>query len=343
MKLKFKNWPNFFLALIIVVGAVWTLNRFLYIGTGTYTENAQIQQDIIPINSRIQGFISRIYFREFQAVHKGDTLVVIEDAEFRLRLAQAEADYQNALMGKAAMSTTVHSTQSNISAVDAGLEEVSVRLANAQRDYERFQALLAKDAVTQQQFEHARTEYEAIRAKYEQINRQKRSTTWVKTEQEQRVKQHDASISLAEASLRLARLQLSYTVIIAPADGVVGRKNIHEGQLVQPGQPLLNLVDSSKKWVVANYKESQMRDIRVGQAVDISVDALPGQTFKGVVESLSGATGTSYSLIPQDNSAGNFVKVEQRIPIRIAFASNYSQSDLSNVRAGMNVECVIKE
>ena len=160
-------------------------------------------------------------------------------------------------------------------------------------------------------------------------------------EQTRRLEQTEAGIKLAEAAFALARLNLAYTVIIAPCDGITGRKNIQEGQLVQPGQTLLNVIDENDKWIVANYKETQTLHIVPDHAVDIQVDALPDVTFKGVVRSVSQATGASLSLLPQDNSAGNFVKVEQRIPVKIEFTEENDPQALRRLRAGMNVQCFV--
>jgi membrane fusion protein (multidrug efflux system) len=146
---------------------------------------------------------------------------------------------------------------------------------------------------------------------------------------------------LAEAAVELARLNLSYTVIIATCDGVTGRKEVHEGQLVQPGQTIVNIVDDSEVWVVANYRETQLPNIAVGAEVEIEADALPGVSFRGTVETISDATGAQYSLIPQDNATGNFVKVEQRVPVRISLEGNDAE-DLAKLRSGLNVTCEVK-
>ena len=289
----------------------------------------------------MQGFIKKIYFDEYQEVRKGDTIALIEDSEFRFRLAQAEADFQNAISGKNAVATTVHTTQNNIAVSDAGLQEAKVRLDNAEREYHRYKNLLAQDAVTKQQYDAVQTDYEASKARYELLLRQRQSTTLVKQEQTHRLEQTDAGIKLAQAALELARLNLSYTVILAPCDGTTGRKDIQEGQLIQPGQTLVDIVDENERWVVANYKETQTTYIREGQPVEIEVDAVPGIIFKGIVKSISRATGASFSLLPQDNSAGNFVKVEQRVPIRIEFSTGNRPEDMERLRAGMNVECVV--
>lgn len=342
MKLKRKKLIyNIVVIALIIGGLVWVCARFVHLGNVEYTDNAQVKQLIVPVNSRVPGFIKKIYFEEYRKVQKGDTLAIIEDAEFLLRVAQAEADYQNALSGKSVMTSTISTTQNNIAVSDAGIQEAKVRLDNAEREYTRYENLLKQDAVTRQQYDAMKTNYEALKARYELLIRQRQSTTLVKQEQTQRLDQTDAGIKLAEAALNLARLNLSYTVIIAPCDGTTGRKEIQEGQLVQPGQTLVDIVDENDRWVVANYKETQSANIREGQLVEMEIDAIPGITFKGTVKSISRATGASFSLIPQDNSAGNFVKVEQRIPVRIEFSGENPREEMERLRAGMNVECIV--
>ena len=293
------------------------------------------------MNTRVQGFIKRICFEEFQPVHKGDTLVIIEDTEFRLRLAQAEADLANALAGSKATTAGIATTQNNLSVSDAGIEEARVQMENARRELTRYEKLLGEDAVTRQQYDNVRTTYDAAKARYEQVLRARRSTSLVKDEQTHRLDQNEAGVRLAEAAVELARLNLSYTVVLATCDGVTGRKDIHEGQLVQPGQTLVDIVDGTDLWVVANYRETQLPNIHEGAEVEITADAVPGIVYKGTVESISDATGAAFSLIPQDNATGNFVKVEQRVPVRISLQGNRPE-DLQRLRAGFNLECEVK-
>lgn len=329
--------------ILLLTGCLaWVCARFVHLGRVEFTDNAQVRQHIIPVNSRLTGFIKKVYFDEYQPVRKGDTLALIEDTEFIFRLAQAEADYQNALSGKTVIASTLHTTQNNISVSDAGVLEAKIRLENAEREYHRYKRLLEQDAVTRQQYDAIQTNYEALKARYALLLRQKQTTALVKQEQAERLQQTEAAIKLAEAAVNLARLNLSYTVILAPSDGTTGRKEIREGQLVQPGQTLVDLVDERDKWVVANYKETQTAHIAEGQPVELEVDAIPGVVFKGIVKSISRATGASFSLLPQDNSAGNFVKVEQRIPVRVEFAADNRAEDMQRLRAGMNVECEVK-
>ena len=342
MKRRTKKLIYNIIACVLTLGAcAWVCAKFIHLGSVEFTENAQVKQHIVPINSRVQGFIKKVCFDEYASVQKGDTLVIIEDAEYRYRLAQAEANLENARTGKDAMHNVISTTQTNISVTDATIEEARILLENAERNYNRFNALYEQNAVTRQQYDDMHTAYLAAKARYTMLLNQKESVQSVNREQNTRLGQNEAAIKLAEAAVELARLNLSYTVVIAPCDGFTGRKEIQEGQLIQPGQTLLDLVDDTDKWIIANYKETQTANIREGQEVEIEVDAVPGHLFKGVVRSISHATGASFSLMPQDNSSGNFVKIEQRIPIRIDFSKENDEEAMKQVRAGMNVECKV--
>ena len=326
---------------LLVIGVAYVCSRFLHLGNVEYTDNAQVKQHITPVNTRVQGFIKKIYFEEYKPIHKGDTLLVIEDAEFKLRLAQAEADLANALAGQQVTNAGIATTKNNLSVNDATIEEARVQRSNAERELQRYKKLLEKDAVTRQEYDNIKTAYEAADARYEQVLRIKHSTSLTKSEQTYRLGQNEAAIRLAQAAVDLARLNLSYTVIVATCDGVTGRKGIHEGQLVQPGQTMVDIVDNSDLWVVANYRETQLPNINEGAEVTFTVDAVPGVVYKGVVESISDATGAAFSLIPLDNATGNFVKVEQRVPVRIRLQGN-DEDQVSRLRAGFNVECKVK-
>ena len=332
---------NAIILCLLAGGIVYVCSRFMHLGQVEYTDNAQVKQHITPVNTRVQGFIKKIYFDEYQPVRKGDTLLVIEDAEFKLRLAQAEADLANALAGQKATTAGIATTQNNLNVSDAGIEEARVRMENAQRELNRYEVLLKQDAVTRQQYDNVQTAYQAAKARYEQVVRAKQSTALVKGEQAHRLNQNEAGVRLAEAAVELAKLNLSYTVVIATSDGMTGRKDIHEGQLVQPGQTMVAIVDGTDLWVVANYRETQLKHISVGAPVEFTADAVPGVTFHGEVEAISDATGAAFSMIPQDNATGNFVKVEQRVPVRIKLKEN-SEADLRKLRAGLNVECEVK-
>ncbi len=335
-----KTIVNIFIIVFILSGIAWIASVFIHIG-GEYTDNAQVRQDIVPISARVHGFIKEIRFDDFQEVRRGDTLLLIDDSEYRLRLAQAKADYQNALAGKTAAEAGISTIQNNISVTEAGMQEVEILMNNARADYVRFKTLFENEAVTRQQFEAVRTKYESLKAKLEIMKRQKQSTRLSKTEQTHRLEQNHLNVEVAQAALELAELNLSYTVVLAPCDGKMSRKNVQIGELVMPGKLLFSVIDDSSKWVVANYRETQRGNIEIGDKVEITVDAFPDNVLEGVVEAVSNATGAQYSISSPDNSAGNFVKVEQRIPVKIVFTENNDPKILEQLASGMNVECKV--
>ena len=208
------------------------------------------------------------------------------------------------------------------------------------REDNRFKNLLSQDAVTPRQYDKVHTAYLSAQAAYEQAVRSRRMQSAVVTEQGHHLSVSEQGIELARRAVDLARLNLSYCYIIATCDGTVGTKDIHVGQLVNPGQTLVNIVDKHERWIEANYKESQLPHIQVGNQVEITADAVPGVEYTGTVERISDATGSAFSLIPIDNATGNFVKVEQRVTVRIKLDTD---KDVTRLKSGYNVECIVKE
>lgn len=331
---------NIVIVLLLVAGAAFVVCQFVHFGNVEFTDNARVRQHIVPQNTRVQGFIREVRFHEFQQVRKGDTLIVIEDAEFRLRLAQAEADLARAREGFKATGTSIQTTQSTMHVTEAGIEEARVNMENAEREYRRFEKLLAQKAVTQQQYDNIRTAYLSAQARYQQVLRSHHTQMMRKTEQGHHLSAAQAALDLAQAAVDLSRLNLSYCYITATSDGVLGTKDVQVGQLVNPGQTMVNIVDNADMWVEANYKESQLPNIQLGAKVQMEADAVPGVIYKGTVERISEATGSSFSILPIDNATGNFVKVEQRITVRISLDGNKPE-ELARLRAGYNVECKV--
>lgn len=341
MKHSTKKLISYIVTLITVIcAALWVGSRFIHFGNIEFTDNAQVKRQIVPVNSRVQGYIKDIRFKEYEPLKKGDTLVIIDDADMRLMVARARADYQNALAGRSVADRSVGVASANVAVSEASIAEAKVLMDNAAVDLARYTALLEKDAVTRSRYDAAKTDYEAKKARYEMLARQRSATSSVAEETRQRIAQNDAGVELAKALLETAELNLSYTVITAPCDGYASRKEIQEGQLVQPGQTLLDIVDSGEVWISANFKETQLKHIHPGSEVEVEVDALPGRSYTGTVVSISTATGAALSILPQDNSAGNFVKVRQRIPVRIELKAD--STGYPELSAGMNVECKVK-
>ncbi|MCD8281864.1 MAG: efflux RND transporter periplasmic adaptor subunit, partial [Prevotella sp.] len=235
----------------------------------------------------------------------------------------------------------VSGAANNIAVTEAGIEEVNVLLANAETDYMRYEALYERQAVTKQQYDAVRTQYESLKAKVETMKRQRKGTGIVRDERSIRLAQQDAAIDVARAALNLARLNLGYCTVLAPCDGSTSRRLVQQGELVQPGMRLFSIVDEEDRRIVANYRETQLKGIRTGAPVKITVDAMKGQTFNGVVANISTATGAQYSPVAPDNATGNFVKVEQRVPVKITFTGDNDEDLLRRLTAGMNAECTV--
>ena len=257
-----------------------------------------------------------------------------------MRLAQAEADLLRAEQGSKGTASSIVTTQTSMTVTEAGIESARAQMENALREENRFKNLLSQDAVTPQQYDKVHTAYLSAKAAYEQAVRSRQMQSAVVTEQGHHLSASEQGIELARRAVDLARLNLSYCYIIATCDGTVGTKDIHAGQLVNPGQTLVSIVDKDERWIEANYKESQLPHIHVGDKVKITADAVPDVEYTGTVERISDATGSAFSLIPIDNATGNFVKVEQRVTVRIKLDTS---SDIAKLKGGYNVECIVKE
>ncbi len=318
-------------------GLWWTVNYFWRYINYEITNDAFIDQYVAPLNIRVSGYIKEVRFKEHQYVRQGDTLLILDNREYQIRVKEAEAALLDAHGSQSVLHSGIETSHTNIAVQDANIAEAKAQLWQLEQDYHRFERLLKEESVPQQQFEQTKAAYEAAQARYRALLEQKRAAQSQYTETSKRTISAEAAIMQREADLDLARLNLSYTVLTAPYDGYMGRRTLEPGQYVSAGQTISYLVRNTDKWVTANYKETQIRNIFIGQEVRIKVDALPGRIFKGRVTAISEATGSKYSLVPTDNSAGNFVKVQQRIPVRIDL-EDVSLNDMAHLRAGMMVE-----
>lgn len=334
---------NLLVFAIAVGGFYWLVKHYFHLGDDNFTNSAQVEEFINPVNTRVAGYIKEIKYTEHEAVKKGDTLVILDDRELRTQLAQAEAAWQNAHASRDVTSSSVNTVSNNVNVANANIAGAKARLWNAEQNMNRYKNLLASEAVTRQQYDQVKTEYDATKAAYETLLSQKNSASLATGETRSRLGVNDAEIKRTSAMLDMAKINLSYAVITAPYDGVMGRRLINEGQLVQPGQQLGTIVLNGQKWITANFLESQMPRVKIGEKMNITADALDGKKFIGTVTAISAATGSKYSNVPVDNSTGNFVKVQQRIPVRIEFTVDNKKEDVAQLRAGMNVSVTLNK
>lgn len=346
---------NLVVLVMVLGGLFWVVKSYFNFGNDKYTNAAQVESFINPINTRVSAYIKEIRFVEHQPVKKGDTLLILDNREILTQVGQAEAAYMAALASKNVTSQSVNTASNNVNTVGAnvqaaiaGIKAAKARLWNAEQNFKRYQNLLKDEAVTRQQFDQIKTEYEAQKAQLEvqiaqlqSVVNTKSSSELTVNEVKSRLGMNDAEIKRAENALEMAKLNLSYTVITAPHDGIMGRRSVNVGQLLNPSQQVATIVDINNVWITANYRENQMKNVKIGGLAKVTVDALGGKEFEGKITAISGATGARYSAVPVDNSTGNFVKVQQRIPVRIEFTDKNKIEDLKQLRAGMNVQVTI--
>ena len=331
---KVRMTASIIMGAVIIAAVFFGVQSFVVAKSHETTDNATVEQYMSPINVRITGYIKDIRFKEHQHVKKGDTLMIIDNREFMINLKQARANLLDAQSGRKLVDNSVNTASTSASVYDESIAEARIKVAKLEADYARFSALLEKKATTPIVVEQYKTELDMARARINALERQRRSAESSVSEVNQRRGSADAAILRAEAALEMAELNLSYTVITAPCDGYLGKRNIEAGQLVNPGQTMTTIIPDYNKWIVANFKETQIQNLYIGQEVDIEVDAFPDKKFKGRISSISSATGAKYSMIPTDNASGNFVKIRQRIPVRIDL-EDISSEDNQLLAAGM--------
>jgi membrane fusion protein, multidrug efflux system len=350
------------LAIAVIVVAVW-----LYYAARESTDDAQVDAHIAPVSARVSGTAVAVNVDDNQVVKAGQVLVQLDPKDYQLALDRAKADLADALAGHRAARTAVPIThtsstsalqtaranlvaaQKEVAMAEARLREAEANYSKAAQDLERMRQLVAKDEVSRQQYDTAVAVEQAARASVEaaraavaaaeshvvQAEAQVRSAQTGPQQvamTEARAGSAGANVQKYEAAVAQAQLNLEYTTVKAPVNGVVSKRNVEVGQVVQPGQPLLAIVNLDDIWVTANYKETQLEKMKVGQKATIHVDAF-NRDYNGHVDSIGGGTGARFSLLPPENATGNFVKVVQRVPVKIVFEQG---QDLTGLRPGMS-------
>ncbi len=334
-KSKSKKVIPFILGAIILIGGFFGVKEYIYYSNHIDTDDAQIDGDISPIISRVGGYIDSIYFEENQHVDAGKLLVKLDDRDYKIKLEQAQSGKQSALANVNVSESMVSSTAANIATANANVVSAKAKANKANKDFARYQNLIKDGSITQQQFDQALAEKETSNAQLQAMQAQLTAAKKQVNTSQSQVGVASSNISSKSADIDFAKLQLSYTKIDAPTSGIVSNKNIQVGQLIQPGQSLFAIVNDNSLYVKANFKETQLEKLKEGQLVDIEVDAFPNANLKGHIYNFSPATGAKFSLLPPDNATGNYVKVIQRIPVKIKLEKN---EILDKISPGMSVK-----
>ena len=343
---------TFVLIGLVTLGVVYGGYKYNHSLSHETTDDAQVEQNMTPIIPRVTGFIEKIYVKDNQFVKKGDTLFVIDNSDYIVKVEEAKAALLAAQSSFEVSKADVGTAQSSVSVSDANaktsinsIESAQIKLWRATNDFERFENLYKNKSITKQQYEQALAAKQEAESQLKMMKQQKSANDFQKNVAVTRtnVSQKQTSVAAAnieraKAALDAALLNLKYTVVTAATNGQISDVDLQPGQLIQPGQSLFYIINSDEVWVVANFKETQLNKMKLGQTVEIKADAFPGEKFEGTITSFSPATGSRFSLLPPDNATGNFVKTVQRLPVKISLTTNNAKDKINLLRSGMNVE-----
>ena len=352
-----KRSPVFMIVLVLLIGGGgwFGLQKYFHGKHHEETDDAQIEANVSPVISRVSGYVLEVRAEDNQFVNKGDTLMILDPRDLKIVLAQTEAALATAKSNLAAAqanssaaSQTINTSRAAVTTADAQIETARVNVTRTGQDLQRYDNLIKDHSITQQQYEQAQAANELAKRQLQVLVDQKNQasvqTGVVSSQSAATSTQTGVAASVIkqrEVDVENAKLNLSYTVIIAPESGIVSKVPTQAGQFLQAGASLFSIVLSNDKWIVANFKETQLNKMAQGQKVTMHVDAFSNHDFDGVISSFSPATGAKFALLPPDNASGNFVKVVQRLPVKIDFV-NKSDSLITRLRAGMNVSVDVR-
>ncbi|TGE05415.1 HlyD family secretion protein [Hymenobacter fodinae] len=326
------------LALVLLIGGYFGYQRYQFGQTHEETDDAQVEGDVYPVLPRVGGPVLEVKVDDNMPVKKGDVLVVLDPSDYQQRVNAAQAALAAAQANVIAARAAVGTASANVRTAQATIGVSDANRARLQKDLKRSEFLRKEDIIPQSDYDAVQANLRSTTAQRATAQEQVAVARQQVTAAQQQVAVAEAVVKQRQADLDNAQLQLSYTTIKAPADGTVSKKGVQPGQVVGPGQQLFGIVASSRTWVIANFKETQLENMRVGQPVSVEVDAYPHEEFTGKIESLSAATGARFALLPPDNASGNFVKVTQRVPVKIILDKVDPEHPL---RAGMSVTATV--
>jgi len=328
------------LVAVLAVGAWYGWKKYKEARLFEKTDNAQVEASSSPIIPRIPGYIKLVNVRDYEEVKAGDLLFEIDPTEYNILLQQAEADLAQSKADVENARAGITTVNQNTVLAQSNIDVLEVRKEQAYKDYQRLKNLLAEGAVTQKQYDDAKTGYDAVIQQIESAKKQVSATSSNRNTVAAQIKRAEAVVKVKEAQIEQARLRLTYTRVYAPINGKIGKKSIEPGQYVNAGQTVMTIINDSTYWVIGNFKETQLERIQPGQEVEINLDAYPKEKITGTVVSISDATGAKFSILPPDNATGNFVKVTQRVPIKIRI--NDIEKIRDKLRSGFSAELSVK-
>jgi len=328
------------IAVIVIAAGIYGWTKISYAIAHESTDDAQVETQISPVLPRVSGYVKMIDVKDYDSVKAGQLLVEIDDAELQSQLLQMQADYEAAQADILNAQAALKNAQLSLATNHGNIDLSGIKTQQAQEDFQRNQNLYNDQAITKKQLDDSRFNLE--QAKQQSANNKTELSTAesrIAILQATLQKAH-AGLATRAAAIQQQQLKISYTKIFAPQSGKVGKLNISAGQFVQAGSPLFSIVNDTTYWVVANFKETQIRKFYPGMPVEITLDAYPDSTLQGSIGSLSEATGARFSVLPPDNASGNFVKVTQRIPVKINIDNVNRFNNI--LRAGLSADVSIE-
>ncbi|HPN06132.1 MAG TPA: HlyD family secretion protein [Hyphomonadaceae bacterium] len=327
-------------AAVAAVGVVWFAGDWFLNGRfNISTDNAQLRSDIARVTPKVEGYVKAIHVVENQTVKRGDLLIELESDEFQTRLAFAKAELAQAVADATQSRARITAQRDNLAEARAAREAADASADLSSSDEKRLAELAEKGWYPKARLEQAEAARRTADAQLSQATATITAQRSQLSSAEAAALSADAKVQAAQAKVEAAQLELDRTRILAPMDGVVTKKDVVEGQILSPGRVALSIVSSNDVWVVANFKETQITDMRAGQCVNVHVDALPSLHVTGKIQSLSPSTGATFSLVPQDTATGNFTKIVQRVPVKILLDKEALATGL--LRTGMQVTATV--
>ncbi|MGS0748747.1 HlyD family secretion protein [Halpernia sp. GG3] len=353
-KKKKSNIFPIILAVLIVIGGFFGYRFYKFNQSHEDTDDAQIAANLSPVISKISGYVDEIRVKDNQFVKKGDTLIILDNKDEKLVVEQAQAalgtaqsNIAGARATSAAAGSNINTSKAAVVTANSQIEAAKVNVWKTTKDLSRYANLVKDHSITQSQYDGVLAAKQSadrqLQVLVDQRNQISQQQGVVNSQTAASSEQIGVATSMAkqkQVEVENAKQMLSYTIITATEDGYVSKVSIQPGQFVQAGAQLFSLVVDNTKWIIANFKETQLTKMVAGQNVEIKIDAYPSKTFQGVISSFSPATGSTFSILPPDNASGNFVKVVQRLPVKITF-KNLNDKVAVKLRAGMNVKVTV--
>ena len=326
--------------LIVAIAGYFGYQKISFAIHHESTDNAQVETQIIPVLPRVSGYVKTLNVKDYDSVKFGDLLVELDDAELQSQLAEQEADYNQSAIDIINAKATLQQALISLNVNKGTIDISNTKKQKALDDYNRDKNLFASEAITKKQLDESKFNYETAVKQWDNTINDLKSADSRLPVLNAAVQRAESGIAVKKAKIDQTKLKLTYTKIFAPVAGKIGKKSISIGQFVQAGSPLFSIVNDSTYWIVANFKENQIRKLFTGKEVEIKLDAFPDINITGTIASLSDATGAKFALLPPDNSSGNFVKVTQRVPVRINISNTEKYKDI--LRAGLSAEVIVE-